>query len=166
MREQTPKFADIVKSPPKNWAPAYSNRAVCKEVVQLANLIGPKRNEGSTFDLVLVGDTVHLPFTFDSDKARRFRNVASQRELGSPFIVEAVIRSIDHGNKHAKPSAKIRNVTTGREVSLALRHREDCDALNPFFYGQSVQIFAAPLVEALGFDLYGGDLVFLGLVAQ
>jgi len=63
------------------------------------------------------------------------------------------------------PSAKIENMATGREVLLHLHERSDFDVLHPYHDGREIRIYASPLTEALGYDLYGGDLVFLDMVS-
>lgn len=164
MRQNTPTYEAVAADPPPDWASAYSNRSVIKEVDQLVAQITPVRLEGSTVEISLRGRRPHLPFEFNGQIARRFHKLAAQRELGPPMVVTAIIRSLDRGNRHAKPSGKILNVTTGREVSLHLSNRSDFDALHPYHNGQEVQVFVCPIVEALGFDMKGGDLTFLAVV--
>lgn len=36
-------------------------------------------------------------------------------------------------------------------------------ALHPFHTAENVQLYVAPLMEAGGFDVHGGDLYFLGV---
>lgn len=163
MQERTQTYEVVAEEPPANWASAYSNRSVVKEVDQLVSQVTPARLEGSTVEIGLTGDTQHLPFVFDGPIARRFHKIASQRELAAPMIVTATIRSLDRGNKFTRPSAKILNVATGREVTLQLSGEPDCDALHPHHNGQVVRIYACPIVEALGFDLKGGDLMFIAV---
>jgi hypothetical protein len=79
------------------------------------------------------------------------------------MIVTATIRMIDRGSRNAKPSAKILNITTEKEVSLHLSSIADCDSLHPFHNGQDVRLYVSPIIEALGFDIIGGDLMFLGV---
>ena len=149
MKERTPYYEAVAAEPPPNWATAYSNRSVVKEIDQLVSQVTPARLEGSTVEIGLAGDAQHLPFAFNDSIARRFHRIASQRELAAPMIVSASIRSLDRGNKFARPSAKILNVATGREVTLQLTGEPDCDALHPHHNGQVVRIYACPIVEAL-----------------
>lgn len=79
------------------------------------------------------------------------------------MAVNARIRALDRGNKYAKPSAKIENLSSNREVSLVVHNRSDIDALHPYHDGRDVVLIVAPIVEALGFDLKGGDLMFIGI---
>lgn len=164
MQENVPRFEDVLKNPPSGWADAYSNRSVVKEIDQLVNQISPERLVGSTVDVSLFGSRSYLPFKFDAGKAKQFHNIASRRDLGSVFIVRAVIRSLDRGNKYTKPNSKILNIATDREVSLRLQSVEDCDKLHKFHNGEPIEIFACPIIEALGFDVNGGDLMFIDVV--
>lgn len=163
MEGNTQTFEQVRDSPPPDWAGAYSNRAVVKEIDQLVALVTPPRLAGSTVVVTLHGDQAHLPFGFTPEIARRFHRIASQRELGAPMIVKALVRSLDRGNKFSPPNAKILNQTTGREVNLQLSGMLDFEALRPFHDGNEVRLFVSPIVEALGFDLNGGDLIFLGV---
>lgn len=165
MRENTLTYEQIAENPPPNWANAYSNRSVIKEIDQLVAQITPRQLDGSTVDITLNGNDAHLPFGFTPPIARRFHIIASQRELGPPLIVTARIRSLDRGNRYAKPSAKIENLSSNREVSLHLPRREDCDELHPYHNGEPVRLYVCPIIEALGFDIHGGDLVYLAVVA-
>lgn len=159
-----PEFEEVFNNPPPDWAPGYSNRAIVKEIDQLVNQITPERLDGSTAEITLNGVDAHLPFVFTQETARRFHGIASKRELGAPFIVNARIRSLDMGNRYAKPSAKILNIDTNKEVSLKLRSLDDFYQLQPHHRGESIRIFACPIIEALGFDVYGGDLQYLSVV--
>lgn len=163
MAANTPTFESVAASPPPNWANAYSNRSIVKEVDQLVNQITPTRISGSSVEIALIGDRSHLPFAFTPAIAGRFHKLASQRELGAPMIVTARIRSLDRGNRYAKPSAKILNLTTNREVSLLLSGEANCNELHPYHNGKEVTLYACPIIEALGFDLNGGDLMFLAV---
>ena len=163
MGENTQSYAAVVADPPANWANAYSNRSVIKEIDQLVGQVTPRQLEGSSVAIALHGDHTHLPFEFTALTARRFHMIASERELGAPFIVTARIRSLDRGNRYTKPSAKIANLDTNREVSLHLPNREDCDLLHPHHNGEPIRLFVCPIVEALGFDVNGGDLMFLAV---
>jgi hypothetical protein len=163
MRENTLTYDQIVEDPPPNWASAYSNRSVIKEIDQLVAQITPRQLDGSIVDLSLYGNVSHLPFSFTAPIARSFHVIASQRELGAPLIVTARIRSLDRGNRFAKPSAKIENLSTNREVRLHLPRREDCDELHPHHNGEAVRLYVCPIIEALGFDIHGGDLLYLAV---
>lgn len=163
MGDNTPTYMTVAANPPANWAAAYSNRSVVKEVDQLVAQVTPNALDGSSVAITLTGNRTHLPFEFTPRIARRFHKIASHRELGAAFVVTARIRSLDMGNRFAKPSAKIENLETGREVHLHLATIEDFDALHPHHDGQPVRLFVSPIVEALGFDLKGGDLMFLAV---
>ena len=163
MRENTLTYEQVAADPPPNWANAYSNRSVIKEIDQLVAQVTPRQLEGSTVDITLNGNVAHLPFGFSAPIARKFHIIASQRELGAPLIVTARIRSLDRGNRFAKPSAKIENLSTNREVSLHLPRREDCDELHPYHNGGAVRLYVCPIIEALGFDVHGGDLMYLAV---
>ncbi|MEN2432780.1 hypothetical protein [Comamonas sp. F1-6] len=160
---RTQSFQDVIDNPPPNWASAYSNRSVIKEVDQLVKQITPEDLAGSTAEITINGEVAHLPYFFTAQTARRFHAISSKRELGAPLILKAKIRSLDRGNKTTKPSAKIENLHTNRDVILHLRSIEDFNELRPFHNGEPIQIYVCPIVEALGFDVNGGDLYYLAV---
>ena len=162
MGRDTQSFEALLANRPEAWATAYSNRSVLKEIAPLVGQI--RRDEGSTVDINLVGTKTYPQLTFTPAIAKNFNAIASQRTLASPVIVSARIRSLDRGNSRTMPSAKIENLATEREVILHLHERSDFDVLHPLHDGREIRIYACPLMEALGFDLFGGDLVFLDLV--
>jgi hypothetical protein len=164
MHRNTATFDQLLEAPPGNWADAYSKRSIIKEIDQLVNQVSPERLEGSTVDLTLIGTRPHLPFQFDGTRAKRFHNLASRRELAAPVIVKAIIRSLDRGNRYTKPNAKILNTTTNKEVVLRLQSIDDFETLHAHHNGQSVELFTCPIVEAFGFDVQGGDLMFIAVV--
>lgn len=156
-------FADVASNPPPTWASAYSNRSVVKEIDQIVNQITPSRLDGSSVDISLHGERAHLPFQFTPAIAKRFHRIAANRELGPPMIVRAKIRSLDEGNRQTKPSAKILNLDSRREVILHLAGNADFLRLHPYHTYPEVRLFACPIFEALGFDLNGGDLMFIAM---
>lgn len=164
MRRNTPPFQHIAENPPANWAAAYSNRSVVKEIDQLVAQITPEPLQNSSVDITLRGNSAHLPFEFNANIAKRFHKLASRRDLGNALIVPAVIRSLDRGNRYAKPSAKVLNLVTNREVALHLSSIYDFDALHEHHNGEPVELFVCPIIEALGFDVHGGDLMFIAVV--
>jgi hypothetical protein len=163
MGERTQTFEQVRAAPPAHWASAYSNRAVVKEIDQLVAQVVPARLAGSVVDITLIGERAHLPFQFTPVIARRFHVITSERELGAPMILTASIRTLDRGNRHTRPSARMVNISTGREAILHFTGIADLERLRPFFDGNEVRIFVSPIVEALGFDLNGGDYVFLAV---
>lgn len=162
--EATQTFSSVAENPPLNWASAYSRRSVTKEIDQLASQIIPDRYDGSTVEISLNGTHAHPVFVFNQEVARRFHLLASRRELGPAMIVWARIRTLDRGNDTTEPGAKIENLDTKREVVLKLNSVSDCDELRPYHNDKPVRIFVAPIIEAMGFDINGGDLVYLGVV--
>ncbi|MBT2746061.1 MULTISPECIES: hypothetical protein [unclassified Lysobacter] len=162
MGRDTQTFESLLDDPPDIWSKAYSSRSIVKEIDPLVSVIA--HDENSCVDLRFVGSNVYQDMRFSPIIAQRFHAIASNRQLAAPVIVRAKIRVLDRGNKRAMPSAKIENIATGREVSLHLQERADFDVLHPYHDGREVLMYASPLTEALGFDLYGGDLVFLDLV--
>ncbi len=154
-------YDQVAENPPPQWAPAYSNRAIVKEIDQLVGLVVPERVDGSIVDITLNGALPHLPFRFTPETAKRFHLIAAHRELGPAMAIPARIRALDRGNKFARPSAKIENLSSGREVNLQLHSRGDADELHPYHDGREVWLIVAPVIEAMGFDLRGGDLMFL-----
>lgn len=163
MGVNTQTFQNLIEQPVNTWASAYSDRSIVKEIDQLVGQIRGEHVGESTVDLHLHGNNAYLPFTFDSQIAGRFHQIVSRRELAAAVIVRAKIRHLDTGNRYTKPKAKIINLVTGREVTLHLNSLPDFYALHPHHTADEVLIYAAPVVEAGGFDLMGGDLQFLAV---
>lgn len=164
MGDRARSFADVQAAPPPEWSPAYSNRSIVKEVDQLVSQITRSDLVTSTVDLTLHGSKPFLPLAFTPLTAKNFHKIASDRELGPPMIARAQIRILDAGNPTTKPSAKILNLDTLREVNLHLSNDLDFAALHPYHNGDDeVRLHVCPILEAKGFDLNGGDLMFLGV---
>lgn len=164
MGNRARSFAEIQHNPPPVWATAYSNRSIVKEVDQLVGQIVRSDLITSTVDLTLHGTRPQLPLVFTPTIARNFHKIAADRELGPPMIARVRIRILDAGNRTTKPSAKILNLDSGREVNLHLSGDLDFAALHPYHNGDDeVRIHVCPILEAKGFDLNGGDLMFLGV---
>lgn len=163
MGQNTRSFQSLLENPPAQWASAYSDRSIVKEIDQLVGQIRSPHVNGSTVDIQLTGSTPYLPFSFNEEIASRFHHQVSARELGAATIVRAKIRDLDIGNKYTKPKAKIVNLDTGREVVLKLASLVDFHLLHPHHTAEQVFIFASPVIEAGGFDLHGGDLQFLAI---
>lgn len=162
MGNRSRPFSDLLEDPPDVWAAAYSNRSIVKEIDQLVGQITRSDLETSTVDLMLNGTRPHLPLQFTPAIARSFHKIAADRELGPPMIARVTIRILDAGNKNTKPNAKILNLDTLKEVNLHLSSDTDFAALHPYHNGDDeVRIHVCPIVEAKGFDLRGGDLMFL-----
>lgn len=164
MGERTRSFGALIEDPPANWAAAYSNRSIVKEIDQLVTQITPARYEGSAISIRLQGSQWHPRFDFTAEMARRFHRICSLRELAAPVVVDARIRTLDHGNKYSRPKAKIINLNTNREVVLHLSSEADFLELHPFHTVDHVGLFVCPIVEAGGFDVNGGDLQYLAVV--
>lgn len=162
MGDNAKSFADVINDPPGNWAPAYSNRSIVKEIDQLVGQINRSDLGESTVELTLHGTRPHLPLVFTPPIALAFHKIAADRELGPPMIARVWIRILDAGNRTTPPSAKVLNLDTQKEVSLHLADQNDFDALRPYHnIEHEVRIHVCPILEAGGFDLRGGDLRFL-----
>lgn len=163
LADNNPTFEALMNNAPHDWARRYSNRSIVKEIDQLSQLITPDRLYGSILEINLNGTSNNDPFVFDSTIAKRFHKIAASRYLSYPIRVTATIRSLDRGNKSTKPSAKIVNIATGREITLKLSSLNDCDELRHYHNGSQINIYASPIVECHGFDVKGGDMMYLGL---
>lgn len=154
---------DLIDDPPQGWAKAYSDRSILKEIDQLTNQITPNNVEGSTVDISLSGVRARAVYGFTPEIADRFHTIVAARELGPVVRVNARIRDLDRGNRYSRPKAKIFNIDSGREMSLHLNGDGDFQALHPYHTSDHVAIFASPYLEAGGFDLNGGDMVFVAI---
>lgn len=148
------------------WSSAYSQRSIQKEIDALVSQVVPERNAGSIVDLRFHGSSARDVFQFTPEVASRFHSAVGKRTLGAPFRVGIRIRSLDRGNDHMSPGAKVLNVQSNREVILHLHNIGDFDVLRPFHDGSAVEIVACPLLENGGYDPNGGDLVFIRLGAR
>jgi hypothetical protein len=164
-RQQVPSLQTLIENPPREWARAYSNRSILKEIDQLTTQIVPDELDGSSVEISLYGNHARSTYAFTPDIAARFHGIVAARELGPVVLVNARIRDLDRGNKFSKPKAKILNIDSGREASLHLASEADFHALHPYHTADSVPIFASPFLEAGGFDVNGGDLVFVAVAA-
>lgn len=162
-RDDIPSFDQLVQTPHREWSEAYSNRSIVKEVDQLVGQISSRRLEGSTVELAFAGDRPYQRFEFDAPRAKRFHQIVSRRDLAAAVVVNARIRSLDRGNQYTKPNAKILNLSTNREVVLHLQNIGDFDTLHRYHNGEPVRLFVCPIIEALGFDVNGGDLMFVAV---
>ena len=155
-------FSDVADNPPDDWSAAYSNRSIVKEIDQLVGQIARKDLAESSVALTLHGSRPQLPLEFTPLIAKSFHRIAADRELGPPMIARVKIRVLDAGNRTTKPNAKILNLDTHKEVNLHLSNDLDFAALHPYHNGDDeVRIHVCPVLEAKGFDLRGGDLMFL-----
>jgi hypothetical protein len=162
-RRDVQTLQDLLDNPPPGWSEAYSKRSILKEVDQITTLVTSDRNEGSIVELGLRGERLNHNFGFTSEIAERFHALVAAREVGPTVRMRARIRDLDRGNRFAKPRAKILNIDSGREASLHLRNASDFEALHPYHTADEVMLFVSPYVEAGGFDLKGGDLIFIGI---
>lgn len=163
--ERTPEYKQYLEDRSADWRDAYSNRSIVKEIDPLVNQISRSDLQNSTVELLLVGSQANLPLQFNRGIAKSFHKIAADRQLGPPMIVHVWIRSLDIGNKNTKPSAKIYNFSSGREVVLNLFDQQGFDALHPYHGLEAgVRIYVCPIMEAGGFDIEGGDLMFLRVV--
>lgn len=162
MGDLTRPFSDVLADPSQTWAAAYSNRSIVKEVDQLVGQITRSDLTTSSVELTLHGSRPQLPLVFTPAIARSFHKIAADRELGPAMIARIRIRILDAGNRTTKPNAKILNLDTLKEVNLHLSNDLDFAALHPYHNGDDeVRIHVCPILEAKGFDLKGGDLMFL-----
>jgi hypothetical protein len=165
MGERTLPFNQMLENPPEVWANRYSDRSILKEIDQLTFPLSSQRLAGSTIELTFNGTRQHPVFAFSANTARKFHAIVSRRELGPALIINARIRDLDRGNDYAHPKAKIVNIDSGREVTLHLAGQGDVEELHPFHMQEHMRIYACPFIEGGGFDLRGGDLYFVGIVA-
>lgn len=165
MRARTQEFQSLIDNPRTEWSDAYSSRSIVKEVAQLVQMITPDRHEGSSIAIDLTGSVLYPVMEFDSNVAKRFYALISKRELAPAFIMDAKIRNLDRGNRYSKPKAKILNVSSNREIVLHLDSEQDFLNLHPYHTAESVRLYVAPLMEAGGFDVHGGDVYFLAVAA-
>lgn len=147
------------------WAFSYSVRSISKEVDQLIMQIARKDLVNSTVDLDLYGSKTHPRYTFDSVIAKRFHRIVSQRQLGPVVRLNVVVTSLDRGYKVRKPGAKARNISNDKEIILHMPKDVNApDEVHRIHDKGRYSIFAAPIMEAGGFDVNRGDYFFLGVV--
>lgn len=131
-RSQIVSLSELVENPPSEWARAYSDRSILKEIDQITAQIIPDEVGDSTVDIALWGAQSRRVLSFTPDIARRFHEYVSERQLGPPVTVDAQLRDLDRGNRYTKPKAKIRNLASGKEAVLHLNGLGDFHELHPF----------------------------------
>lgn len=163
--QRTPPYEQYFNERSAEWRDAYSNRSILKEIAPLVNQVSRHDLENSTVELVLIGSRTNLPLHFDRSIARNFHRISADKELGPPMRAHVWIRSLDIGGKTIKPNAKVYNFASGKEVVLHLFDQAGFDALHPYHGIETgVEIYACPIMEAGGFDIEGGDLMFLRVI--
>lgn len=161
---RTQSFDEVMRNPDPDWEAAYSNRSIVKEIDRLAIQVTRSDLSTSYVDISLNGSRANLPLHFTPAIAKRFHQIAADRELGAPMLATVQIRMLDVGGNNKKPSAKVLNLDTGRIVNLDLSSEEDFEALHAYHTPNTdVRLYVCPVIEAGGYDINGGDLKFLAV---
>lgn len=159
-------YQDMLENPNQKIIRAYSDRSIVKEIDQIVSIIKPEENCGSSVEIKLYGSTAHPTYTFDTNMAKRFHEVVSQRELGEPVLIRGKIRLLDKGNSFSPMKAKIINLDTNREIVLHLGSEKDFSRLHPYHTADQVFMFASPLIEYGAYDPNGGDMYFVDIADE
>lgn len=162
--DKIPYFDDWALDQRDKWAFAYSTRSISKEIDQLVMQIARKDLYNSTIDINLYGSQAHPTFGFDKIIAKRFHRMVSVREVGPVVRLNVRVTSLDRGHKVRKPGAKAINLANNNEIILHLNiHASAADEVHSINDKGRYHIYAAPIMEAGGFDVNRGDYIFLGL---
>ena len=171
VQQNVPDFNNWALDRRDNWADAFSNRSIAKEVDQLVSQVTVSHLQESVVQIQLDGSRVHPIYTFDRVIAKRFHKIVSSREIGPAVRLTVKVTLLDRGRDSRWPSAKAVNLENDKEFILQLyggRPGEigSADDVHRIHDGESYQIYAAPVMEANGFDVNRGDYLFLGLVNE
>jgi hypothetical protein len=163
---QARKFNSFLASSDEEITGRYGDRSILKEFDQILTPIRSRAHAGSTLEIV-IADERELRVDFNSAVSKQFHRAISQRQIGRPLLVDALIKSLDQGNQFRSAKGKLENLVTEREFILHIPDEYSFNALVPFLVKgekqQPVQIVACPVLEYNSFDPYGGDMYFLRL---
>jgi len=162
--ENLPNFNEWALDLRDQWAFSYSTRSIAKEVDQLVMQISRKDLHTSTLDIHLHGSSSYPVFGFTNQIAKRFHKIVSVREVGPVVRLSVIVTSLDRGHKIRKPGAKAINLENDKEFILHLHTDANAsDEVHKIHDKGRYNIYAAPIMEAGGFDVNRGDYIFLGI---
>lgn len=164
MRLRVPIYQEWQMDKRDEWASAYSSRSVAKEIDQLVSQVSAKHLHNSTVQIQLMGSRPYPIYEFDSVKAKRFHRIVSLREVGPAVRLRIRVTVLDRGFNARNPSAKAVNLANNREFALYIVREGGADDVHQIHDNGQYEIYAAPVMEANGFDVNRGDYVFLGIV--
>jgi hypothetical protein len=155
------RYEDLINNPPEEVIRQFGDRSIVKEIDQVASLLRVRgEDDGSSIELQLNGDQ-SSSFTFNHSVSRNFHKIVSRRDLGDPIVYTIKVISLD--TKNIK--GKIFNPISKKEANITFENKTDLLKLKPSLgQEETVQVFAAPLIEYGAFDPQAGDIYFLDLV--
>jgi len=163
--DQLLKYEELAGATSPLITRTYGDRSINKEFNQMLNPI--RREPEGTMRLVMRADEDDFAdtFEFDSETAKRFKEIISTRQLGEPVIYEGLLRELDRGHHKTKNfRGKFINAFNDKDVMLHIATEEDFDLLVPFLRTErKLKIVACPIIEFSSFDPTGGDIQFIDI---
>jgi len=164
MQLRVPDYSEWQLDQRGEWARAYSDRSVAKEIDQLVSQVSAKHLHNSTVQIQLHGSSAYPIYEFDSRKSKRFHRIVASREVGPALRLRIRVTVLDRGFNSRRPSAKAVNINNDKEFALYIVREGGADDVHRIHDNGEYEIYAAPVMEANGFDVNRGDYVFLGIV--
>lgn len=148
-------FEDFMPTASEN---PYGDRAINKEIDQLAGVVRTPNAGQSTVELIIGNDQSHT-YNFNRVRSENFHALVSNRMLGEPLVFSVRVTELDSGNK----TAKVLNLLTERLVKLTYASEMDFELIKPYLGVPAVMSFiGSPVYEGGAFDAKGGDVFFIG----
>lgn len=169
VQQNVPDFDNWAVDLREDWANAFSNRSIAKEIDQLVSQVDVRHLQDSRVDIQLHGSRPHPTYIFDRFIAHSFHKIVSSKDIGPAVRLTVNVTVLDRGRDTRWPSAKAVNMANDKEFILHLYRglpgqTGGADDVHSIHDGGTYEIYAAPMMEANGFDVKRGDYFFLGLV--
>lgn len=100
-----------------------------------------------------------MTVSFDRNKALKFQEILSKREVGSPVLYEGEITYL---NKKTK-TGKFTHSSNNMSAILRMLTMDDFLIVHPLLKEKNVSFIGAPVYEYETIDPVGGDIYFLSL---
>jgi|SRR6185437_10634255 len=143
----------------------YGDRSINKEFDQMLTPL--RREPDGTMNLYMRSSDNDFSSTyeFNSERAKRFKEIISYRQLGEPVIYEGFLRELDRGHHRTRNfRGKFINASNDKDVVIYIESEDDFNVLSSFLQtGVRFKIIASPIIEFSSFDPNGGDIQFLDI---
>lgn len=150
-------YADLLQSPPEKVAKRYADRAIVREIDQILSILRSDACGSSTIEFSFKPDHKTTSFKFDSKKSFKFHAAVSKRELGTPVIYSAKVRSLNR--KTLK--GQIYNIDSKKESNILFASMADLLNVVSYFESDKVmKFYGIPIIEYGAFDPFAGDIYF------
>jgi hypothetical protein len=143
---------------------SYADRAINREIDQILSIFRSESSGLSTLSIRTIGSSTSN-YQFNKSDSELFHSIVSKRELGSPILYEARIKSLDRGDAGKRLSGKIINLQNNKILILHLLSEDDFLKVHPYLgNNKAMKFIGAPLIEYGTFDPNAGDVYFLHII--